>query len=462
MSGDPYAPADENLRNGRTTGGPSAARQAVQRQVAAREQSAAVPANPGLVWQQADGAVANPIVLLEGDEGSGKTTQLVLLSRSKSVGSVYALELGEGGRLREYGGTLPGCSVRVLTHDGSYTQILERVVAVKQEAARAKAAGEKPVVLGIDSFTFFWSGLSEWTNKRARESRSGQRKLAEDANAEIDPGRHLWNDANSRYNRVFNQLATFPGIVVVTCRGSWVSQTEKATGQPYKDGRQEYSVQCQKGLPYAAGVWVRMTREADPQIIACKSGHMGIRYVKRRDGGEPNTRQIDVPQKRDLLDYLIFDLMKYDVLKAGDDQVRVFDAGPLDLNETAAEVDAEAKGEMLREPRRPPQQRHTETTAATSNKAVESACMVAAWATRCNDAEALDAAIKTATDRGVADVEVQSALTADQAAAAGIGAPPVTLSAWLAACAAFVAANGGMSVADAVAAASAAPEGNAA
>lgn len=292
----------------------------------------------GIRSKKATGKVSHPFILLEGEEGAGKTWELVTLSRSKRVGQTYILEIGET-RVNEYG-AIPGANVEVITHDGSYAQILEQVLAVKAEAARAHAAGEPPVVLGIDSFTFLWSGLKDWVTERARGSNSNQRKLAADPAAEIDIGRHLWNDAGSRYNRISNQLLTFPGIVVVTARGKWVSQTDPRNGQPYRDGRKEYSVECHRSLPYAVGTWLRLTRGEAPLVVACKSVHLGVKYERDTDGSEPNAQQVKVPRGADFLDHLIFDVIKYLPAEADADQLRVFTPGELDESERASDPDA--------------------------------------------------------------------------------------------------------------------------
>lgn len=300
---------------------------------------------PGIRSRKATGKVANPFVLLEGEEGAGKTWEMVKLSKSQRTGQLYVIEIGET-RVNEYG-AMPGADVEVVEHDGSYAEILDQVLAVKAEAARAKAAGEPPVVLGIDSFTFLWDGLKEWLNGRARMSESNQRKLAADPAAEVDVGRHLWNDAESRYSRVQNQLLTFPGIVVVTARGKWVSQTDPRTGQPYRDGRKEYRVECHKSLPFAVGTWVRLTRDEEPQIVACKSVHVGIKYEKDQRGKEQNTETLRVPRDADLLDHLIFDVVKYDPAVADADQLRTFKAGPLDESEQATDPDVKKRCEGL-------------------------------------------------------------------------------------------------------------------
>jgi hypothetical protein len=295
---------------------------------------------PQIRSRKASGAVAPPFILLEGEEGAGKTWTAVQLSRSPRVGQTYALELGET-RVDEYGGLMEGANVEVIEHDGSYHQILEQTLAVKAEAARAKAAGEPPVVLLWDSYTFFWDGLRDWVTERAKGSNSNKAKLAEDPAAEVDVGRHLWNDAESRYSRVTNQLMTFPGIVVVTARGKWVSGTDPRTGQPFRDGRKEYRVESHKSLPFSVGAWLRFTRDGDPQVVACKSGHVGVKYERDSRGQEQNTESISAPRGRDLLDYLIFDVMKYDAARGNSEQLRTFTPGALLDEERVDEAAAE-------------------------------------------------------------------------------------------------------------------------
>jgi hypothetical protein len=297
--------------------------------------------------RKASGTVAPPFILLEGEEGAGKTWNAVQMSRSPRVGQTYAIELGET-RIDEYGGLMEGASIELIEHDGSYHQILDQALAVKAEAARAKAAGEPPVVLLWDSFTFFWDGLRDWITERAKGSNSNKAKLAQDPAAEVDVGRHLWNDAESRYSRVTNQLMTFPGIVLVTARGKWVSATDPRTGQPYRDGRKEYRVESHKSLPYAVGAWLRFTRDNDPQVIACKSGHVGVKYERDSRGQEQNTETISAPKGRDLLDYLIFDVIKYDATRANSEQLRTFTPGALLDEERVTDAAAENPQQVRR------------------------------------------------------------------------------------------------------------------
>lgn len=294
---------------------------------------------PTIRAHRATGKVPPPIVLIEGEEGAGKTWEMIELSHSDKVGEFYVLEIGET-KADEYGGIF-GRDVQIIDHDGTYIDVLSQVRAIHARAKEVHAAGGKPVVLNIDSTSFFWDGLKDWVTERAKRSDRNQALLRTDPNATIDVGRHLWNDAHSRYSALMNLLKTFRGIVVLTARGKVVSATDPNTGQPFRDGRKDYSVQCHRDLPFDAHVWIRVTRDGDPQLVACKSGHEGIRYQKRRRGGEENTKTLSIPRDKDLLEHVIFDLLQYDPANAGVGVYREFTQGDLTEEERAAEVQAE-------------------------------------------------------------------------------------------------------------------------
>jgi hypothetical protein len=180
-----------------------------------------------------------PLVLLEGEEKAGKSWAAMLLSASPKVGATYVLDLGEGGA-DEYG-LIPGARFEILEHDGTWAQILERVMEVKAAARYAKDNGQPPVVLVIDSATDLWNGLKAVGGRAVQEVRDVQAaKFAKDPNGEHKPTQNLWNDANARHRRLMTQLMTFPGVVVMTARGKEV--TEVKNGKPV-EGSKVWSVE---------------------------------------------------------------------------------------------------------------------------------------------------------------------------------------------------------------------------
>jgi AAA domain len=245
------------------------------------------------------GAVPWPLILIEGGEKSGKSYACAVLSASARVGRTLWLDLNEGAA-DEYG-AVPGARYEVIEHDGSWPSIIAQVTDAKTEAARAAKAGEKPVVLVVDSMTAEWDLLKAWADSRARKTDSNKRKLERDPNAEIQISMNFWNDANSRHRQLMTTLMTFPGIVVVTARGKDVAALDDG-GRP-KEGVKEYRVEGNKNLGYDASCWVRMFRDKPAIVVGARSVHAGIRPGK------------DEPQALDpdwTLEGLIFDALKCD------------------------------------------------------------------------------------------------------------------------------------------------------
>lgn len=261
--------------------------------------------NPQLRARQPSGRVPCPFLLLEGEEGSGKSWAAAILSSSERVGRTFWLDLNEGSA-DEYG-AIEGARFEVLEHDGTYAQVLEQVLAVREVAKAAHAAGEAPTVLVIDTLLDVWDGLKDWVSERAKAKPANQRKLAQDPAAELDVSRNLWNDAGNRHKRLMNVLKTFPGIVVGITQGKVISDTDPDTGQPFRDGRKTYRVEGHPKLGYSASVIVRMTRGNPPMITKARSVHAGV-----DPSGPPVVLEGAREPKGPLLEWLIFDVLKVD------------------------------------------------------------------------------------------------------------------------------------------------------
>lgn len=245
------------------------------------------------------GVVPWPLILLEGEEKSGKSYACAVLSASPRVGRTLWLDLNEGAA-DEYI-KVKGARYEVIDHDGTWQSIIGQVADAKAEAERAKAAGEKPVALIIDTGTAEWDLLKSWADSRARLTEANKRKLAQDPNAEVQIPMNLWNDANARHRKLMTMLMTFPGIVVVTARGKDVAALD-AKGSPIA-GTKEYKVEGNKTLAYDVSCWVRTFRDKPAIVVGARSVHAGIRPGR------------DKPQALDpdwTLEGLIFDALKCD------------------------------------------------------------------------------------------------------------------------------------------------------
>jgi hypothetical protein len=262
------------------------------------------------------GAVPWPVVLIEGEEKAGKTYAAALLSTSERVGQTYWLDLGEGSG-DEYG-AIPGARYLILEHDGTYLSWLGQIEAVRAEAQRAADAGEKPVVLVIDTMTDEWEGLKDWTTQRARRRKVNDKRSDEDLVISTD----LWNDATARHRRLMTVLLTFPGIVVLTARGKEVVAMGD-DGKPKQGAPKDYKVEGHKTLAYDASLWLRMSRTAPALIVGARSVHAGVRpgYDK------PNAAPKDVTN---LIEWAVFDVLRCDPTAAQTRDLRPATGGDTD------------------------------------------------------------------------------------------------------------------------------------
>jgi hypothetical protein len=311
---------------------------------------------PGVKTHAPSGAAPWPLVLLEGDEGAGKSYALAQFSRSERVGEMFWIPLGEGGVAEQYG-AIPGARYEVVELDsGDYLEVIAVVRKIKEYALARKEAGETlPVVLAIDSISGCWEGLKNWVTDRARESKRGKAILRDDPHAEIKPPRNLWNSANTRWHTLQAELKTFPGIVVVTARGKDVSATDPNTGQPLVGTNgmpvKEWSSEINRELPYAVDVRVRLRRESGAEVVFVRSVAHGRKPSENREA-----QPVDVKEADDrLLEWLLFDALGVDPSTAFVAESREF--GASELTEEEKVRPEEGEPDQSRTARRAPAQR---------------------------------------------------------------------------------------------------------
>ncbi|WP_341266940.1 AAA family ATPase [Gordonia malaquae] len=244
------------------------------------------------------GSVPYPLILIEGAEKSGKSYAAAAFTASDRIGQTYWLDIGEGAA-DEYA-AISGANYLVVVHDGTWPSIIAQVEAIHAEAARAHDAGEKPVVLVIDSMTAVWDMLKDWVTARGRSTPKARQQLAKDPDAEIKPAMNLWNDAGGRHGRLMHLLQTFPGIAIVTARGKTVSSLDD-NGRPIP-GSKEHKVEGHKNLAFDVSAWVRLSRDEPPLVVGVRSVHAGLRPGVDKPQTEPNFS----------IEWLIWDLMQCD------------------------------------------------------------------------------------------------------------------------------------------------------
>jgi hypothetical protein len=244
----------------------------------------------------------HPVVLLSGEELSGKTFSALLLSASPRVGPAWVIQIGESDA--DPYGAIPDTRFSILDHDGTWPDLMATIDDAT-EGARLALAGEDATapLLIIDSMDKEWELLSTWAENRARAADKARLTLARDPNADVPVGATYWNAANRRHRQLMTKLRAFPGIVVLTSREKWVTRMD-ASGNPTRE--REYTLESQKQLGSRVNAWVRLSRENVAQLVGLRHPGGGINPLLDRAYPLPDFT----------LEKLVFDRMGYDPLAA--------------------------------------------------------------------------------------------------------------------------------------------------
>lgn len=283
------------------------------------------------------GAVPWPQVLIEGEEKSGKSWILAEFTGSNKVGRAFWLEFGFEGTAHQYG-AVPGANYEIVPFS-DLADFMEKLVWLRRVGMAARAAGEPPIVVCIDSMSAEWRNLGNLAKWRARQSRKNQAILRRDPNAEINAGPNYWNPVIDKHYEILNLLAKIPGIVAYTARGRDVAAMGD-DGNP--TGDKVWSTQAQKDLAFDSTAVLRVRRSATGrrpkvEVVGCRSVFAGV---------QSEDEAVAVPAGRNPLEWLIFEHMKCDPDKAYCREVRRdgADEDREEENRRLAERDARAQG----------------------------------------------------------------------------------------------------------------------
>lgn len=185
------------------------------------------------------GRASFPLMLLAGQEGTGKTWAAVEATAMESVDRAFFIEVGES-QADAYG-AVPGADFEIIEHDGTVRNIRE---ALQWAAAQEPAEGKFNLLI-IDSMTQIWQLLQDngqqEANRRAR--RKGKQIPEEGVRLSMD----LWNQIKEVWNGILQQCRHFPGPVLMTSRLELVTAMDDK-GNPTRD--KQWKIQAEKNMPY--------------------------------------------------------------------------------------------------------------------------------------------------------------------------------------------------------------------
>lgn len=251
-----------------------------------------------LVFEEPDGEVCPPFLLIEGPEKVGKSWEVAASTADERICHTWWIEWGEKPCAREYG-AITGARYEIVKHDGSFWAVLS-IVEQLTERARAMITHNAAPMLVIDTGAGEWRALKGLAQALTMASPSVRRKIA--ANPAARGEKHtipqnVWNDVIDLHYELIRLLQDFPGIVVIISRGKEVAAVD-TDGNP--TGERAYRVEGHKELAYDVSAWVRMSREGKPLVIGSRSTRAPLKPGKDR------------PREYKGLGWLVFEVLKFE------------------------------------------------------------------------------------------------------------------------------------------------------
>lgn len=233
------------------------------------------------------GQVPPPVILLEGETGSGRSWTAAELSASPRVGRTYWIELGEESTADQYG-AIPNVRYEIVEPDNregvwDWHALYRAATDFRAETHRAADAGEPPPVLVVDHQGAVWDMLSQWADNRARRTESNAKALAANPNADYVVSANFWNDAAARWHKLLTVLLTTKGIVVLLSNGEEVTLFEN--DKPTR--KKTWKVTGHKSFTRSMPIWVRLSRDGNPRLIKLRAVVNGVRPGVDREQALP-------------------------------------------------------------------------------------------------------------------------------------------------------------------------------
>lgn len=217
------------------------------------------------------GKVSWPVILVEGSEGTGKSHTLAEFTADERVGRAYWFQLGETSA-HEFGAV---GDYEIVDIDGTWNDLIDQVLNVCDEAEKAVANGEKPLVVCVDSMTAVWDMCAGWAYSKASGGPKNKALLEKDPEADLNIGPLIWANARERWLQFYRPLQYAPLIAVMTAKAAETVAIDGG-GRPIQ-GKTSYKIRAQKELPYDVNAIVRLSHDAPPTVTKCRSPQWAVR-----------------------------------------------------------------------------------------------------------------------------------------------------------------------------------------
>ncbi|MGV9836481.1 hypothetical protein ACWDUL_20160 [Nocardia niigatensis] len=193
---------------------------------------------------------------------------LAAYAEEPGVGTMFWLDAGEENDGNIVAVRTENADRQLIAHDGSMDDILTQIREIHAYAVLAAAESEPPVVLVINSISQIWATMKAAVSVRALLSDTAAAAWAADPDADIQPHRGHWREANAWWKSLVELLLTFPGVVLLTARAE-ETQTFGDDGKPEPTLR--WRTDFHFDLQFQVTAMVRMRGSEVPELTVVHS-----------------------------------------------------------------------------------------------------------------------------------------------------------------------------------------------
>lgn len=208
-----------------------------------------------LQTRQPTGMPPWPTLLLAGKPKVGKSYNAAAASAASVLGRTLWVSIGEADP-DEYG-AMDGAAFEIVTHDGTFSGILNAV----RGAVTEPWTDDRPTLVVVDSITKLWDLV---TTEAQGVANSRPKNRGREASITPD----LWSAAKRKWHAVVAPLQAYQGPVILTARLDEVMLMDDA-GQPTKE--KGWKVQTEKNLPFDVDGVIEMRGRDDVHLTGVRS-----------------------------------------------------------------------------------------------------------------------------------------------------------------------------------------------
>ncbi|MFE4575742.1 DEAD/DEAH box helicase family protein [Streptomyces chartreusis] len=214
-----------------------------------------------------------PMILLAGQEKTGKSRLAAEGTASELLGMTFWIEIGGAEGTADYYGRLPGANYEIVDHDGSYQDILD---AIRWAVAQPPAVEGMRNMIVIDNGSNLWDMLSEeqalYARWRAEKKAQEQHRRSPNPDLPVTVDPDLWNRAKDRWGEILWLLRRHSGPVIIIARQELVTAFEN--DKPTREKTRK--IKAEKNLPAAVDAIVELHALGEAYLTGVRTLHWEV------------------------------------------------------------------------------------------------------------------------------------------------------------------------------------------